>query len=103
MELRIDVDRVGLHEILTGCVVALGLDSLDLGEKLGEQTAESLVVIHHEVSLSVTHLLLDDSACGALLVAPLGDQLAVLHMRLSVLLAELDTCELHEQTIPDVV
>ena len=40
---------------------------------------------------------------SCLLVAPLGDQLAVLHVGFGVLLTKLDTGELHEKTVSDVV
>ena len=41
VEFGVDVDSVGLDQILASRVVSLALDALDLGEQLGEQAAIS--------------------------------------------------------------
>ena len=102
VELRVDVDGVGLDEVLAGFVVAFALDALDFGEKFGEEIAEGWVVVDDEVGLAVPGLLLDDVVLQAFLVAPLGDQLAVLHVGFGVLGSEFDSGELGEEAIADV-
>ena len=99
MQLRVDVHRIGLDEVASGGIVAFALDALDLGEKLGEQAAQGLIVVDHEIGLAVYLLLFDDVPGGAFLVAPFSDELAVLHMGLGVLLAEFHPGELGHDAI----
>ena len=87
VELRVDVDGVVLHEGLAGFVVAFRLDALDFCEQVAEQAAEFLEVVDYEIGLAVADFLLDDVFGLAFLIAPVGDELAVLHVGLSVGLA----------------
>ena len=102
MKLRIDIDCIFLDKRLSSSIVTLRLDSLDLCKKVAEENAESLIVIPDEICLSGTDLLLDHIVCKTLLIAPVCDELTVLHMCLHVLLAQSHTCELCEDTVADV-
>ena len=102
MEVVVDIDSVFLNKCLSCCIVTLGLDSLYLSEKLAEEASESLVVVYYELCLAIANLLLDYVVCKTLLIAPLCDELAVLHVCLHVLLAEGNSCELCEDTVADV-
>ena len=68
---------------------------------ISEKSAESLEVIDHEIGLSVTDFLFDHIVSKTLLITPLSDELAVLHMRLHILLSEFHSCELSEYTVAD--
>ena len=103
MKFRIHVHSILHDKILAGLVVTLRLDSLNLSQKLSEQTAERLIVIDNEISLAALDLLLDDIVLQALLVAPGSDELTVLHVCLSNLAAEFNAGELCHETVADVV
>ena len=60
VEVGVDVDGVGFYEGFAGFVVAFGLDALDFGEELCEETAEGFVVVDDEVGLAVTDFFLYD-------------------------------------------
>ena len=103
MKFRIHIDSILHDKILASLVVTLGLDSLNLSQKLAEQTTERLIVIDNKISLAALDLLLDDIVLHALLVAPSSDELTVLHVRLSYLAAEFNAGELCHETVADVV
>ena len=103
MKLRVYVYGIGFNECLSGLIVSFGLDALDFGKKLCKQGAELHVVVDHKVSFSVTDLLFNHIVLGALFVAPLGNELAVLHVGLSVGAAKLHACELDHEAVADVI
>ncbi len=103
MQDRVDVDGVGLDQILAGLVITLGLDALDLGQQLGEEVTQFIIVIDYKVSLAVANLLLYHVVLTALLITPLGYKLAVLHVGLCVGAAQLHAGELHHQAVADIV
>ena len=102
MQLGIDVDGVFLDQCLAGLIVAFRLDALDLGEKFAEKAAKFLKVVDHKIGLAVAHLLLDHVVGPAVLVAPVGDELAVLHVGFGIGLAQLDAAELRHDAVADV-
>ena len=102
VEYRIYVYSILLYKLLTSLKVSLRLDALNFCEEFAEKSAESFIVVNHEICLSVTYLLLDHVIGKSLLVAPVSDKLAVLHMSLGVLLAEFDSVELSEDTVTDI-
>ena len=99
----VNVDGVGLNQIFAGLVVTLGLDALDLGQQLGKEVTQFLIVVDHKIGLAVTNLLLNHVVLTALLIAPLGNELAVLHVGLGVGTSQLHASELHHQTVADIV
>ena len=94
---------VGLNEVLSGLVVSLALDSLDLCQEFCKQGAELNVVIYNKVCFAVANLLLNHLVLGALLIAPFGNELAVLHVGLRVGTAKLHAGELDHEAVADVV
>ena len=103
VEGRVDVYGVVLNQVLACLVVTLGLDALNLGQEFGKEGAQLYIVVDHKVGLAVAYLLFDDVVLGTLLVAPLGNELAVLHVGLGVGTSQLHAGELNHQTVADVV
>ena len=99
----VNVDGVGLNQVLAGLVVSLGLDALDLGQQLGKEVTQFLVVVDHKIGLAVTNLLLNHIVLTTLLIAPLGNELAVLHVSLGVGTPQFHAGKLHHQTVADIV
>ena len=60
------------------------------------------MIVHHEICLAVAYLLLDHVVRQSLLIAPVCDELAVLHVGLGVFLAELHAVELCEDAVADI-
>ena len=67
MQLRIDIDRICLHQLFTCLVIPFGLNPLHFCKKFSEQAAKRFIIIDYEISLSVTDFLLDDIVRLALL------------------------------------
>ena len=103
MEVVVNIHCIFLYQSLAGLVVSLGLDALDFREQSAEEFPESRIVINDEVGLAVTKLFLYHIVRQSFFIAPLGNELAVLHVRLGVFLAEFHTGELHEQTVAYIV
>ncbi len=97
------VDCVGLNQVLAGLVVTLGLDALDLGQQLGKEVTQFLIVVDYKIGLAVTYLLFNNIVLGTLLIAPLGNEFAVLHVGLGVGTSQFHAGELYHQTVADVV
>ena len=53
VELRVDLDCIGLHKVTACFIVTLALDTLHFGKKLAEEVAELGVVIDLDVCLAV--------------------------------------------------
>ena len=102
MQFGIDIHGILQHQCLAGLVVAFRLDALDFAEQFAEEGAEFAEVVDHEVGLAVAHFLFNHILCLAVFVAPVGNQLSVLHVRLGVLLAQFDAGELGEDTVADI-
>ena len=76
---------------------------MDFCKQLGEKTAKLDIIIDNEISLSVFNFFLDYIVLSALFVAPLCNELAVLHVGLCVWTTEFDAGELDHQTVSDVI
>ena len=58
-------------------------------------------IVPQGAEYAITNLLLNHIICETLLIAPVSDELTVLHMSLHILLTELYTSELCEDTVTD--
>ncbi len=99
----IHLDAVGLDQRLAGLVVAFRLDALNLPELLGEDTTQRVVIVDDEVVFAVLFELLDNLFIAAHFERPRGDQLAIAHVRLLEILAQLDAPQLQLQAVADVL
>ena len=91
MEVVVNIHCIFLYQCLAGGIIALGLDALDFREQFAEEFPESRIVINDEVGLTVTDLFLYHIVLQSFVIAPLGNELAVLHVRLSVFLPKFHT------------
>ena len=106
VNLRINLNSIGLNELATCLEVALALDALNLGEQLAKEATKLLVVINLNECLATSLLVLhnlDNFVLLALFVAPLTDELAVAHVRLLDVFAWLDAGELGHESVHDVL
>ena len=99
MKFWIDIYCICFNKSLSCFEVTFRLDALDLSKEVTEETAKCLEVVYYNICLAITYLLLDNIVCKTLLIAPVSDELTVLHMSLSILLTKLDTSELSKHTI----
>ena len=91
VEVVVNIHRIFLYQSLAGGIIALRLDALDFREQFAEEFPESRIVINDEVGLTVTKLLLYHIVRQPFFIAPLGNELAVLHVRLGVFLPKFHT------------
>ena len=103
VEVEVNLHSVSLDETFAFCVVAFRLNTLNLSEQVAKQATEFLIVVDDEVCLAVANNSLDDVVFQTFLIAPPADESAVLHVSLSDVLAEFDTCELAHETVADEV
>ena len=98
VEVLVDLHGVFLDHLFRGSVVAFGSDALDFCEEFTVETAEALIIVDSEVMFAVT---LDDLHLFVrrVLIDPVGDELAVAHVRLLDVLARLDTHELGHEAV----
>ena len=99
MQLLVYLYGIGLNELASSLVVALGFDTLDLGKELAEEVAELLIVVDLHIGLAIALNEFNHVVGLAVLVGPAGDELTVAHVCLLDDGTRLDTYELCHETI----
>ncbi len=103
MEFLVDFHPVLFHQHLRRFVAACGFDLLHFRQQLAEQLPQFLVVLDADIGLAVPRLHLKDFPVVVVVDAPVGDEGAVLHVRLREVVAELYPVGLQHLPVDDVL
>ena len=101
MQIRVDFDAIFLHELSGSLIVSLTLHALDLGQELGEELTQPLVVVDAHIGLTVAlHHFHGAIAVG---IAPSCDERTVAHVCFLDDMSGLDAHQLRHQTVHHIV